>query len=701
MTQRVTAPEALSRHAPAPVAPWIERVFGDVHSRRRWKLGLIRVFIIANLLLGGNYIIWRYTSSINWDFWPWALMLIVAETYSFMEAVFFGTTLWKLRERDAPPLPRGDETVDVFVCCYNEPVDVVRATIRASVAITHPHRTWLLDDGDSAEMRAMTEAEGAGYIVRSLEWRNRSRHAKAGNLNNALFQTSGEFCLVLDADQIPLPHILDRTLGFFEDPKVAFVQTPQWFRNVPPGDPYGSEAPLFYGPILQGKDGWNAAFFCGSNAVLRREALMYGGVVNYAVELERRIRAALVASDRVLRKAANVLEGPERLRFHGTIEELRRAIGDARRNLREKVPLQEVTWTFQRQVEASARGIVSADLRSIRAELADIPGIDASDDIDMQLSSLLDNQAALNDLTRRDTSPLAAIEAVRGMILAIDVDREEEAMPISPLATISVTEDLATAMRLHSLGWTSIYHNEVLAEGLAPEDLRTAFSQRLRWAQGNIQVMLKENPIAMKGLSLGQRIMYLTTSWTYLSGFFAVIYLIAPVGFLLFGWRPVNAWSDDFFWRLIPFLIVNQLLFLIVGWKLRTFRGMQYSLALFPLWIQAVISAVRSVYFGGKLSFVVTSKTRQEGAPWRLIRTQLIFMGLLVVACLYGLGRIVSGNAENDTSAILINVVWAVYDLAMLSVLIVAATYKMPDNTGEDELAGAAATLRGRAAGVR
>jgi cellulose synthase (UDP-forming) len=319
----------------------------------------------------------------------------------------------------------------------------------------------------------------------------------------------------------------------------------------------------------------------------------------------------------------------------------------------------------------------------------------------MQLSSLLDNQAALNDLTRRDTSPLAAIEAVRGMILAIDVDREEEAMPISPLATISVTEDLATAMRLHSLGWTSIYHNEVLAEGLAPEDLRTAFSQRLRWAQGNIQVMLKENPIAMKGLSLGQRIMYLTTSWTYLSGFFAVIYLIAPVGFLLFGWRPVNAWSDDFFWRLIPFLVVNQLLFLIVGWKLRTFRGMQYSLALFPLWIQAVISAVRSVYFGGKLSFVVTSKTRQEGAPWRLIRTQLIFMGLLVVACLYGLGRIVSGNAENDTGAILINVVWAVYDLAMLSVLIVAATYKMPDNTGEDELAGAAATLRGRAAGVR
>src|SRR5262249_46882125 len=149
---------------------------------------------------------------------------------------------------------------------------------------------------------------GAGYLVRSTEWVGRGRHAKAGNLNNALFQTDGEFLLILDADQIPAPSILDRTLGYFRDPKVAFVQTPQWFYNVPPGDPFGSQAPLFYGPIQQGKDGWNAAFFCGSNAVLRREALMQIGIARYTWELDRKVRRALAAADRMLTTARSQMD---------------------------------------------------------------------------------------------------------------------------------------------------------------------------------------------------------------------------------------------------------------------------------------------------------------------------------------------------------------------------------------------------------
>src|SRR5438552_13104736 len=102
-------------------------------------------------------------------------------------------------------------------------------------------------------MEAMARDEGADYIVRSADWKGRQRHAKAGNLNNALAQTTGELLLILDADQVPAPTILDRVLGYFRDPRVAFVQTPQWFWNVPPGDPFGSQAPLFYGPIQPAK----------------------------------------------------------------------------------------------------------------------------------------------------------------------------------------------------------------------------------------------------------------------------------------------------------------------------------------------------------------------------------------------------------------------------------------------------------------
>ena len=120
-------------------------------------------------------------------------------------------------------------------------------------------------------------------------------HGVIGDLRTcALVATDGEFLLILDADQIPEPQILDRTLGYFHDDKMALVQTPQYFVNVPPGDPLGSQAPLFYGPIQQGKDGWNAAFFCGSNAVLRREALMQLGITQYVSAVSDGIDRALL-----------------------------------------------------------------------------------------------------------------------------------------------------------------------------------------------------------------------------------------------------------------------------------------------------------------------------------------------------------------------------------------------------------------------
>jgi cellulose synthase (UDP-forming) len=689
------------RGAP-PVPDWVATVFGDEEQRRRMRLGVIRILVVANVLLGAYYIAWRYAASINWAYWPFALMLLAAETFSFIDACLFSLTMWGLKDRGQPPPKRGDETVDVFITVYNEPVDLVRDTVRAAVAISHPHRTWVLDDGNSPEMRRMVEEEGAGYIVRTIEWQGRQRHAKAGNLNNAIFQTDGEFMMVLDADQVPLPDILDRMLGYFRDPKVAFVQSPQWFRNVPPGDPFGSEAPLFYGPILQGKDGHNAAFFCGSNAVLRREALMHGGIRDYTKNLEVRIRRALSTAERVLKQARRQVSGPDQARVAATIASLQHAVREAGGELKAGVPLQELTWSFQRKAEVAAREIVRDDLAAIRTELADIPGLDAGDDIEASLSALLDDESALQDLTRRESSPLAAIETVRHLLLAVDVDREDEAIPIMPMSTISVTEDLATAMRLYSVGWRSVYHNEVLAEGLAPEDLQTSLSQRLRWAQGNIQTMLRENPLTMKGLTWQQRLMYLATSWTYLSGFFALAYLLAPIGYLFFGWMPVKAFSSEFFGRLLPYLAINQLLFTVIGWRLRKFRGAQYSLALFPLWIRAMISAIGSVYFGKKLAFVVTSKTRQAGASLKLIRWQLVIMALLVVACLYGVTRMMLGIADDNAST-LINIGWAVYDLVMLSVLIVAVRYRPADEESEPEpeLVDAAATMRGRAAAGR
>lgn len=654
----------------------------DPALRAELRLGLLRVLIVANLLLGMLYLSWRYTATINWAAWPIAIGLLLAETYSYLDAWLFGLTLWRMKQRGEPPPPLPNATVDVFITCYNEPVEVVRATAIAARDIRYPHRTYILDDGNSPAMRAMAESIGVGYIVRSEEWKGKQRHAKAGNLNNALFQTNGEFILVLDADQIPSPDILDRTLGYFADERVALVQTPQWFYNVPPDDPLGSQAPLFYGPIMQGKDGWNAAFFCGSNAVLRREALMQIGIVNYVRDLELRARRALRAADVLLRRAAREAQRTGNAAIRSAIDELRAAVRESRRMLRAGLPIQEVTWMFQQRAAAAARPLVAEELMRLRAELADLPGLADDEDLTTTLSRSLDDDTLLHTLTTREQSPLAAIATVRELLLAVDVDRADEAQPLMPLATISVTEDMATAMRLHAAGWRSVYHHEVLARGLAPEDLRSALQQRLRWAQGTIQVLLRENPLVTRGLSWGQRLMYFATMWSYLSGFFSAIYLAAPIAYLFFGMLPVRTQAEEFAWRLVPYLLTNELIFLIAGWKLATWRGRQYSLALFPLWIQATISALANVYAGRPLSFVVTPKVRQGiGSVWaqlRLVRVQVVTMAALALAAIWGLARLALG-LQQDGIPTLVNVFWIGYDLLMLSVVFDAALYQPED----------------------
>ncbi len=590
--------------------------------------------------------------------------------------------MWRIKRRGEPPLPPVDATVDVFVTTYNEPVDLVVATAEAARRIRHPHTTWILDDGERPEMREAAERLGVGYLTRSEDWTDRPRHAKAGNLNNALFATSGEFVLILDADQIPDERILDRTLGYFEDPEVALVQTPQWFDNVGDSDPLGSQAPLFYGPIQQGKDGWNAAFFCGSNAVLRREALMQLGVVGYVREVEAAVKDALRTSSKLLARSARSAAG------HGpaavaAISQVHEAVEHARVGLSRGEPVSDVTYEFQRSVDAAARGLVDDDLRAIRDDLAAIEHLPI--EVDEELGLVVVDDAALDRLAARDWSPLGAVESIRTLMRAVDVDRADEAQPVMPLATISVTEDMATCMRLHSLGWRSVFHHEVLARGMAPEDLRTMLQQRLRWAQGTLQVMLRENPLTQKGLAFGQRLMYFATMWSYLSGFAAVVFIAAPVVYLCFGVLPVHAYGLDFLAHFLPYMILNQLLFFVVGYGVKTWRGHQYSLALFPLWIRACVTAAANVFLRRPLGFVVTPKTRQEGGgrfPWRLILPQLVASVVLVLACVIGVVRLWTGHATS-TIGTFVNVAWVAYDLLVLSVIYKAALHRAPERTEE------------------
>ncbi len=225
-------------------------------------------------MYGVYWIIWRWNNTLNWKHPTFSLVLVIAETFGLLSMAFFIFTAWRLVHREPPPAPDG-LAVDVFITCYDEPLQLLRRTAIGARAIRYPHETYILDDGKRDEVKLMTEELGIGYIRREG-----NAHAKAGNLNHAFTVTSGEYVLQLDADHVPLPNILDRLLGYFNDPDLAFVQSPQDFYNMDSfthvvndeGRQLWEENRLFFSLIQPGKDRHNAAFFCGSCGVLRRTA---------------------------------------------------------------------------------------------------------------------------------------------------------------------------------------------------------------------------------------------------------------------------------------------------------------------------------------------------------------------------------------------------------------------------------------------
>jgi cellulose synthase (UDP-forming) len=637
----------------------------DPQTRRRRRLAGFRAIAIVNILLGAAYIVWRYTSSLNMNALWFAIPVVLAETYSFIDNLLFVTMVWKPARR-VPPPPLEDATLDVFITTYDEPVELVRLTAEAATRIRWPQlNVYLLDDGDRAAMRQAAREIGCGYITRGEEWKGKARHAKAGNVNNALMQTDGDLILILDADQIPAPEIAMRTTGYFRDPEVAFVQTPQYFYNIPPTDPFGSDAPLFYGPIQQGKDGWNAAFFCGSNAILRRDALMQLGLTDYVQEMEARMQRSIGALRRATHRQAATPAGREAL------ADLRPALKQAQQALEEGQSLAQVGDMVRQAVANAQHRVAQRDLAEIAEDLRDLAV--SGDAAAAQVSAHVAQQQ------ERLAQALPASPESLGLsdqtVSDLDLTRADEALPISALATISITEDMATAMRLHSLGWRSVFHHEILAYGLAPEDLGSALTQRLRWAQGTIQVMIRDNPLVKRGLTWAQRIQYFATMYSYLGGFATLIYILAPIIYLLSGIAPVDAWSAEFILRLFPYLIVNKLMFMFVARGLDVTRGEQYSVALFPLWIRAVFSVVT----GTRLKFVVTPKQRQRGNFRRLVWPQALLIGLTAASLGYGFLAYATGSLPS-LSGVLINTMWGGYNVWMLSAIVRAAVYQPPDD---------------------
>lgn len=395
-------------------------------DRQPWRL----VFIFIGAYIALRYILWRTFDTLiftgTYDFIA-MMILYIAEVYA-ITIHFMGLFInaWPMTSQVValPDDPSKLPSVDIFIPTYNEPDDIVLATATAATQIDYPPEKlhiYIIDDGGTCNkrshpekgmeawerhyrMRKMAEDLHIGYLTRET-----NRHAKAGNINHAMHCTDGELILVLDCDHVPTHDFLKNTVGhFIADAKLFLVQTPHFFINPCPveknlegvANPSG-ENDMFYRTIHPAMNAWNASYFCGSAAVLRRTCL-------------------------------------------------------------------------------------------------------------------------------------------------------EE---IGGICGTTITEDAETAFQLHSQGYNSVYVNQPMVCGLSPESFDDYVIQRSRWAQGMVQLVLLNNPLKTKGLSLPQRISYFNSSFFWFFGFSRFIYFIAPACYLILGFNIYDASWLQILAYALPFVL--------------------------------------------------------------------------------------------------------------------------------------------------
>lgn len=576
---------------------------------------LWQLLITLTLGLGAGYLWWRWTASLNYDALWFAIPLVVAETCSFIGLVLYAFNLWSVNDppilppparigecSNEPDDPARPLCVDIMFTTYSEEPELVRLGIRDAKRISYPHpidiRVHVLDDGRRKAMRAICEDEGVNYITRDT-----NEGFKAGNLRNAMENTSGDFLVICDADTRPFPTILERTLGYFRNPQVAWVQTPQWFFDLPEGrtltetmsdkfgafgrgigsfierlvgpirfgeDPFVNDPRMFYDVILRRRNWANAAFCCGAGSIHRREAVMEAALRSFSSQVERSIV--------------------------DTTSELRRV---------------------------SRTSEISPDL----------------------------------------------LEAIRAEAVGASV--------LSPYK-FHVSEDIFTSMVLHSdreRGWKSVMHPYIESKMLSPQDLLSWTIQRFKYAGGSLDILFNNSSLLRRGLTWPQRLMYASTFWSYLAGVWNLVFICAPVIYLLTSIGPVTAYSSDFFARLLPFLICLQLAKMVGTWGIPGGRSEASYLAFFPINLRAIWTVLR----GKKISFPVTPKERQAGRYLYLVWPHIAVIVITGSAILFGTACYVAGIGGFTIGGILTNSFWGLNNILSMMVMVRAAFWQPDD----------------------
>jgi cellulose synthase (UDP-forming) len=458
----------------------------DVGAREREsprRQRLVRVVAIVAALVTTVYLLWRVAITITPATALLGIPLLAAELFALVTLLLFTYLLWDL---DAVTLPTSHPaptaTVDAVIPTYSEPWEVLLPTVAAARAMQHVRTVWLLDDGDRPWVRALAADLGVEYRARVG-----SEDAKAGNINATLPEIDAEFVAILDADHVVDTAFVTRTIGHFDDPTVALVQTPQDFYNAGSFEHAGSDAHpfgdqnVFYRVVGPGRNNRGAVFWCGTNAIIRLTALR------------------------------------------------------------------------------------------------DVGGV----------------------------------------------------------ATGTVTEDIHTSVRLQRRGWRLVYHNEILARGLAAADADQYFKQRVRWGTGTMQLVRSDdNPLTAAGLTRAQRLGYLSTILGWFDGWRTLILFLLPAAVLLTGRSPIDG-------PVLPFIVLFTLTLALQRAALSLLSrglGPVIHTSLFEtIRLPAMLKVNAALFTRSEPTFEVTHKGRSDAVPDG-VRAPRLFVVLLAI---FGLALLV------------------------------------------------------------
>lgn len=424
------------------------------------KLKQINTSVLIFIIAAPLFVLWYATYVFN-PFNSGNLPLYIAQIFADSISILIIGSLWltilldiiqpehhkRKFHTDSEWYKKTKPKIDVFITVLNEPISIVENTVKAARDMKLLHNTYILDDGNSSEVKELASKLKVKYITRGEGDR---KHAKAGNINFGLNNTNSDFFAVFDADFSPNELFLERLLPYFENPKVALVQSPQFYTNtdnfIASGASQAQE--VFYQLVQPAKNSYNSAFCVGTNMVYRTSAIK----------------------------------------------------------------------------------------------------------------------------------------------------------EIGGIASLDHSEDIWTSIRLHEHKFESVFHNEVLAYGRAPETIQQYFRQQNRWARGGFSLLLQNNPLINSSLTADQRLQYFFSNVYYLSGFAIAIYLIIPILYLLFDIHPMKL-TNGVTWAIhyIPFFITIYILPMLLVGKIKI-STMSTAVSSFFPYLKSFLSSL----IGASLKWIPT-----------------------------------------------------------------------------------------------